>query len=229
MHVRVVEPNGDERSIHIDSYPDVCPACQNGIRPVPLTGWRRHYKAKAFVAYVCPIAFCDVIFTGIYNKSSHTSDSYQLSGSKFLTLVTKPNIPETIQDLSPDYCEIFFQAKLAEDNGLRLVAGPGYRKALEFLIKDYLIKYKYNDEPEQQELVRKYFLGVCIKEHIEETRIQACAERATWLGNDETHYSRKWEEKDMNDLKTLLAMTKDWIDLSIQSDRYLEGMKEGKK
>lgn len=28
-------------------------------------------------------------------------------------------------------------------------------------------------------------------------------ERAAWLGNDETHYVRKWPEKDVKDLKSL--------------------------
>ena len=28
-----------------------------------------------------------------------------------------------------------------------------------------------------------------------------------WLGNDETHYYRTWEEKDLSDLKTLLGVT----------------------
>ena len=30
------------------------------------------------------------------------------------------------------------------------------------------------------------------------------SQRAAWIGNDETHYVRKWEEKDIEDLKILI-------------------------
>ena len=71
------------------------------------------------------------------------------------------------------------------------------------------------------------FLGKCIEDLIDETRIKSCAKRAAWLGNDETHYTRKWEEKDINDLKSLINMTVNWIDLVIESDKYLTSMPEG--
>ena len=32
-------------------------------------------------------------------------------------------------------------------------------------------------------------------------------------GNDETHYVRKWEGKDINDLKKLISMTIAWIEI----------------
>lgn len=39
-----------------------------------------------------------------------------------------------------------------------------------------------------------------------------------WLGNDETHYVRRWEEKDLSDLKRLISMTVSWIDLVMDSE-----------
>jgi hypothetical protein len=45
----------------------------------------------------------------------------------------------TISKVSPDFCAIYEEAFKAEQYSLLLVAGPGYRKALEFLIKDYII------------------------------------------------------------------------------------------
>ena len=45
-----------------------------------------------------------------------------------------------------------------------------------------------------------------------------------WLGNDEVHYTRKWEDKDIHDLKSLIMMTVSHIDLTIESDRYLKEM-----
>lgn len=85
-------------------------------------------------------------------------------------------------------------------------------------------KYKYKDAADQQEEVRKAFLGSVIEKHIDQDRIKQCAKRAAWLGNDQTHYTRKWEDKDIHDLKSLIMMTLNHIDLTIESDRYLREM-----
>lgn len=38
----------------------------------------------------------------------------------------------------------------------------------------------------------------CIyKNYIEDNNVRRCAELAVWLGNDESHYLRKWENKDL--------------------------------
>lgn len=50
------------------------------------------------------------------------------------------------------------------------------------------------------------------------------AERATWLGNDETHYVRKWENKDLKDLKNLIDLTVYFISMSLKALKYQEEM-----
>lgn len=52
--------------------------------------------------------------------------------------------------------------------------------------------------------------------------------RAVWLGNDETHYVRKWEEKDVNDLKLLVRLTVNWIDNVLLTKKYIADMSAGK-
>ena len=58
-----------------------------------------------------------------------------------------PKVPElhqfdeNIKKLSSNFCEIFNQAYVAELMKLNEIAGIGYRKALEFLIKDYKLIY----------------------------------------------------------------------------------------
>ena len=44
-------------------------------------------------------------------------------------------------------------------------------------------------------------LGTVIADYLDEPNIRDSAERAAWLGNDETHYLRRWEEQDIQDLK----------------------------
>jgi len=53
------------------------------------------------------------------------------------------------------------------------------------------------------------------------------AERAVWLGNDEAHYIRKWEDKDLADLKKLMEIVIHFIDMEILLVSYLKDM--GKK
>ena len=47
-------------------------------------------------------------------------------------------------------------------------------------------------------------LSNCIKEYVDDPRIKSLAEKAVWLGNDETHYIRKHEDKDITDMKRFI-------------------------
>ena len=57
-------------------------------------------------------------------------------------------------------------------------------------------------------------------------RIKDCAKRAAWLGNDETHYIRKWETQDLEDLKDLIELTVNWIRDEYLTKRIKEEMPE---
>jgi hypothetical protein len=55
------------------------------------------------------------------------------------------------------------------------------------------------------------------------------AKRAAWLGNDETHYVRKWEDHDLEDLKSLIKVTGNWIEMEAITKKYIGDMPHGKK
>ncbi|NEZ46512.1 DUF4145 domain-containing protein [Clostridium niameyense] len=120
--------------------------------------------------------------------------------------------------------EIFKQAQIAENLNLYQICGMGYRKALEFLIKDYCIK----NCPDSKERIESQFLNKVINEYIKDSNMKECAKRATWLGNDETHYIRKWENKDINDLKKLIQLTMNYILNEEETEMYLQYMPESK-
>ncbi len=103
---------------------------------------------------------------------------------------------------------------------LRQVAGPGYRKAFEFLIKDYA---KSNAQHKATE-IEAMFSGNVVKEFVSDLRIQAVAKRCLWLGNDETHYMRKWTDHDIHDLVTLIKLTSKWIEIEQLSQSYMDSM-----
>lgn len=127
-----------------------------------------------------------------------------------------------IQDISESFCEIYNQAYTAQQLNLTQICGVGYRKALEYLIKDYIIFNK----PEDKETILKKALGKCISEDIDSDNIKNVAARATWLGNDETHYIRKWEDKDITDLINTIDLTLHWIEAEIKTKKLLEQMPE---
>lgn len=83
----------------------------------------------------------------------------------------------------------------------------GYRKSLEFLIKDYA---KILD-PDESETIEKMMLSPCIQKYIDHPKIKATATASVWLGNDETHYIRKFTDKDVEDLKRFINSCVYWI------------------
>ncbi len=209
----------------IDKNPDTCPACGKGISPIccysyDINNWRTNEEFLQ-VVYRCPQDSCSRLFIAKFIKSNSYpySDTFNLNRSYLLDLFEFEDFPDSIKNISEMFTKIYNQAKIAEDNNLALVAGPGYRKALEFLVKDYLIRI----QPSDSEIIKKETLSSTIK-RIEEKRIEACASRAYWVGNDETHYVRKWENKDIEDLKNLIRMIIDWIDLVERSDEYEKAM-----
>lgn len=50
-------------------------------------------------------------------------------------LPLKRTFSNIISELSPNFCEIYNQAYIAEQTNLMQICGTGYRKSLEFLIK----------------------------------------------------------------------------------------------
>ncbi len=182
-----------------------------------------------YVAFICPVELCRAIFVAVYRISvspASTSFTASLASAPPLVFSMDVEFPKTVALVSSTFCEIYKQSLRAEENGLLQVAGPGFRKALEFLVKDYLL-LKSIAEDKKQAAIIKSLLGPCIEKYVDDSRIRSVAKRAAWLGNDETHYYRKWDDRDLQDLKKLILMTVNWIDLVSTSEEYIEEMPEG--
>ena len=63
-----------------------------------------------------------------------------------------------------------------------------------------------------------------MEETISDPRIQALAKRALWLGNDETHYLKKWKDHNLQDLISLIKLTLYWIEMEKLSENYTSDM-----
>lgn len=189
-----------------------CPICHLKISPNLVGDARGRYY---YSLLECP--HCGELFIIKYEWSysrSFTGSEYTLK-SIFPKKAKDISIQEGIKVISPMFVKIYNQALEAEVNNLDQISGIGYRKALEFLIKDYLI-HKNKDKEEE---IKSKFLGKCI-DMIDNENIKRMAKAATWIGNDETHYIRIWMDKDINDLKRLINLTIAWIDLELKTEEY---------
>lgn len=229
MKINVYSREKGQVPIIIDRLPDFCPVCRKNINPEIISSYLidGHFRPLN-IAFICPASDCQTMFIGTYTITSHPPDNStaHLAGVNTLRYIIEKAFPESINKVSPTFCIAYNQSYQAEGNNLDQVCGPGYRKALEFLIKDFLINYLFPDDEAAKEKILRSTLGKCIDDYIEEDKIKSVAKRAAWLGNDETHYYRKWTDKDLSDLKILISLTVNWIDLIIQSDQYITDMPE---
>lgn len=205
---------GNSRSIDIHAIE--CPFCHARITP----NYLFLHDGNLF-AY-CPNSDCNKHFVlqeyyaGLYTMVRPNSGP------------ARKQFSETIQRVSAEFTEIFNQAYYAEQVTLNQICGAGYRKALEFLIKDYLLSNIREDDIETRERIKKKLLGNCIAEDVSNDKIKAVAQRAVWLGNDETHYVRKWTNKDVSHLKGLIELTVRWIESEVETQELIDDMPEPK-
>jgi len=214
-----VRQEGGEIAVIVDKDPDTCPICFHGIEPIDLkinhlSHGTYHGKSLECI-FRCPRQLCQRLFIARYSVP-HYSSGYVLRETLPCELANV-HVSDEIEKISQDFCNIYNEANKAEQLGLLLVAGPGYRKSLEFLIKDYLCIL----HPNEADKIKEKQLGNCINEYVKDGNVKFAASRAAWLGNDEIHYFRKWEDKDLQDLKKLIALTQHWI----ESEKLTEDLK----
>jgi hypothetical protein len=195
--------------------PDECPVCHRYSEVGFVTADPVENGQGVQAVFRCAYQGCRVFFICSYGPKP---SSELLAGRPL-----KPPhsmFPETISTLSPMFVSIFKEADEAKHLGLKQIAGPGYRKAFEFLIKDYAKSLAPNKEKE----IETKFSGTVVNEFISDARIQAVARRCLWLGNDETHYLRKWTDHDVEDLVVLIKLTTSWVEIEHLSKNYVQEM-----
>lgn len=213
-----------------NSYEDIsvdevntCPRCKVSIKPVHLSSiflydenesdeyydtasnWHNDFKIDAVMHSHLLCNFCSHSFIAEYDAK------LECCNDEFFYLVKTPasvhprtfvekEYNESIKKLSPSFVNIYNQAMAAETANLDEIAGLGYRKSLEFLVKDFSIYMN----PDSKNSIISAPLGQCIKTYIDNDRIKTLAERSTWIGNDEAHYIRKHEDRSCEDMKSFI-------------------------
>jgi hypothetical protein len=219
MGNRQIEVQEEDRKIIValERFPDICPICSHNIDPRVKFGYTDERHMEVQLVCQCPRSACHGVFIAYYVFSSNSV--YYLRGLQPQTYRPR-EFGEYISAVSKDFVTIFNEAQKAEALGLSTIAGPGFRKSLEFLIKDYAV----SRSPEARDEIKGKPLSNVINDYATDGNIKSTAKRATWLGNDETHYYRKWEEKDIKDLKLLIELTVRWIESEELTRKYEEDM-----
>ena len=186
--------------IHIE-VPGKCPIC--GISYAQIPEIVRHFKTEdglcmAYAIFFCP--HCEECFFVSYTVLEDPEESSGEIFSMFPHSNEKTVFPKPIESLSPDFVKIYNQSEQAENQNLSEICGVGYRKALEFLVKDYACS-KY---PDQSKKIEALTLSKCISDYIDNEQLKTLATASAWLGNDETHYIRKHQTYGVQDLKRFI-------------------------
>jgi hypothetical protein len=210
-----------EQLAHLNNYnplPDICPVCNYSIVPTFIF---MYFKSEGTAELLCgcPRNECASLYFAVYELDDYSENEFSLTKCYPYSKYEK-DFPQEVTDLSQKFVAIYNQAHHAEQEGLDLICGVAYRKALEYLIKDFVIEI----QPDNTDNIKSMPLQQCIQKYIEQTDIKEMAERAVWLGNDETHYVRKWQNKDLEDLKNLIDLTVFFISMKIKALRYKREM-----
>jgi len=162
---------------------------------------------KIFILNLCP--HCEECFLSrhLYDEDSDTYLHESSAPMHFFHV----SFSENIKKLSPNFISIYNESAHAEALGLTSICGMGYRQALEFLAKDYCI-FKYQENFDN---ISSTPLSKCIENYMKDTHISTLARASAWLGNDETHYTKKHNNYGLPELKAFITALVTYIDAEL--------------
>jgi hypothetical protein len=222
-----IYPNGTtiNDEFHIEEELEECPVCLKAGDPKIIESYTNldddHVNPRFQVVFQCPSNKCKAYFIGQYQFDDNRN---------FLELVCLApahiNIRQfsrIIENISPNFKSIYNQAYTAHQSKLTDIAGAGYRRALEFLIKDFILLKV--DESMKVSIIKQHSLQKLIDVHLSDaTPLKKVVERAWWLGNDLTHYEQTWVGKDLNELVKIINLVVHWIEIVIEAEELIMEM-----
>lgn len=194
--------NGHHQELEYD-VENQCPFCGKFNSPKRILDMFNYTDNLKVVVLVFETTCCHKEFLSLYLIEESTT-------KLIATYPTgSPDVfPQTIQDLSPSFVKIHTQAKTAENNGHFELASTGYRNSLEFLIKDFAIKClgKTSEEVAPKTLYK------AIEDYLPNESLIKSADVVRILGNDNTHYTKKYPNLELPTLKKYLKYFIDIIE-----------------
>lgn len=201
MHLKTIQANSSKYTIEI---PDTCPHCGKNMEPEQISDVYDRVAKTVALTFRCSINDCHKFFILEYqvNKSNVGSIAsfgqliqYSYNGFQ------EPAISKNIRNLSPVFSETFVEASIAEAKKLTNISGIAYRKAFEFLVKDFA---SYQNQEKLEEIRKNSLNNVIDMFYQDMPMIKDLLHITRRIGNDETHYYREFTDIDIEDLKKLI-------------------------
>lgn len=216
------------------TFVNECPHCDKGIHVDILKIHSNELDGTISVNLICQCPFCFGIFFAQYDYELLLDPlGFPRFSSKVVYYPPKKKLPAIqyeIENLSPNFIKSFQDASSVEQLNLTDLAGLSYRKAFEFLIKDYAIYLTpdkkidiINDTSVSNVIINR----IPAKQEFEE--LKKIASRAWWLGNDYAHYKKHYDDKDITDLKQCIDIVSHQICMKIRHSHQVYTIKKREK
>lgn len=207
--------------------PTICPHCKRSGRQRFIHAFQTGGEFDNYHAIL--LSFCYACGSTAVHFLDGNRDQ-----SGLWTYISEKSVPTTgsnitvsnyISDTFPDFTKIYEQSVTAEEAELDLIAGIGYRKAVEFLVSDYLIKFPNKSNGASEDWVKNPKTSLNQKiQKISDPHIQSVSKAIAWIGNDETHYTRRHEDKDINSMKSFIKALLALIELDktvVEAEQFI--------
>lgn len=173
--------------------PATCPFCGFGTDAPFIKNEIFSFNSHHLLAATCQCTSCRKTF--FFMCEYEQSSSYKPILYPEISFVPYEN--QTLSAISERFIDMYNQALQCEFVGNIELAAIGYRSALEILIKDFAINELSQDPSD----VSKKKLCAAIGEYLNQPDLVKTADVIRILGNDYTHYERKYPEHDFTLLK----------------------------
>jgi hypothetical protein len=230
MHFR--KNNSSNGNANYAENPNICPHCHVANEPLNLFIHFDMQVQKLISVWKCNYNQCHKVFavSHIEKENGNFIIERNLNG-----LPRGPIWPEPILNLKngqtigteneepSKFIKTYLQSLEAESNGHDEIAGMGYRKAIEYLVKDWSIQA---NPTEKNKILGQWLSGIINDFFVGD--LKDILERATWLGNDQTHYNKLFEEYNIEHLKELIGLIMVELDRDFKKRHYIENIEKRK-
>lgn len=196
--------------------PKLCPHCHKEMIPTIISKSElQTYGQNRVFAILLRCNICSSFYAVEYIYNNPRQNPKQTLVPYTYSPTVDLNIPDNIKKISKDFEEVYTQSETAYQLDLKQIAGMGYRKSVEILVKDFLI-YK---DPDNSEKILKLTLNSAISK-IENKKLENLARMCAYLGNDQTHPIKLHPSKDIDDLRNF---TENLVLLIAFEINYIDG------
>lgn len=179
--------------------PSICPYCGLYVDATLAKTAIFSFNNHSLLAATCKCTSCQKTFFFACEYSKNKNDYVPIS---YPAISFIPYSNEILEKVSPRFIDMYNQSLLAEFNKNFELAAVGYRSALEFLVKDYAI----TELGENIDEVSSKTLCNAIGTYLHQEELIKTADVVRILGNDFTHYQRKYPQHDFELLKKYMVI-----------------------